>query len=145
MLAKVGPDQRLRMKGAIIGAALDHGLAQDIQFKRYPTCYECYTLGTTRTVYVSGREDGVWQFSVGVPVSGLDGAYTLPINHKMTGKTPQISDEENVLRKIESGRYCKRKKELIYGHDGSSQLGYALQYCIACETRHGHRLRSVYI
>jgi hypothetical protein len=68
MLAKVRPDQRLRMKGAIIAAALDHGLAQDIQFKRYPTCCECYTLGTTRTVYVSGREDGVWEFSVGVPV-----------------------------------------------------------------------------
>jgi hypothetical protein len=44
--------------------------------------------------------------------NGLDGAYTLPINHKtVTEKTPMTSDEENVLQKIGSGLYSKKKMD----------------------------------
>jgi hypothetical protein len=84
------------MKGAIIGAVLDHGFGlSSFQFKRYPTRYESYTLGIIRAVYVGG----VWQFPVGVPA--MD--WMEPINHKtVTAKAPMASDEENVWRKLEN-------------------------------------------
>jgi hypothetical protein len=87
-------------------------ISKSFHFKRYPTCYESYTLGIIRTVYVSGREDGVWQFSVCASI-GLDGTYTLPINHKtVTAKVPMTSDEENVLRNPENQDVKKKRINL---------------------------------
>jgi hypothetical protein len=89
-------DQRLRMKGAIIGAVLDHGLAQDIPFV---PIQEVSNLLHTRN-YTCCLCRWSWRCSQSVCQLWTDGAYTLPINHRtVTAKAPMTSDEENVLRK----------------------------------------------